>query len=247
MNICDPLRDILKHTNGLGFIEMVKLIGTTKDAKIEAMDNDKSVIMYGQMYQPIEGIDSTVGMSRLNVLKGCIDYQNFGSDKAKVSVVKQTRESVDVPVEIKFDSGNGTKANYRFMAEAMVNEQIKVPPFKGAKWNAVVEPTKAAIADLAYFGNMLGSFESTFIVSSENDALYFSIGQGTNDRTIFKFADGVSGNLKNWAYPLSQVLSILKLSSSSDCTMSFSDMGALKIDIDSGLGKYEYILPARQQ
>lgn len=75
----------------------------------------------------------------------------------------------------------------------------------------------------------------------------FSIGAGTNDRSVVKFAEGVSHSLKQWAYPLNQVLAILKLSGAGDCTMSFSDMGALKIDVDSGLGKYSYILPARQQ
>ena len=246
MNICDSLKDIIRHTHGLGFIDMVKLLGTSADTKIEAMDVDKSVIMYGQLYQPISELDSTIGLSRLNVLKGYLDYQKFTEGTASVNVVKQAKDGVDVPIELKFE-GSGNKSNYRFMAEAMVNEQIKVPPFKGAKWNAVVKPTKAALNDLSYFANVLGSFESSFIVSSDKGSLFFSIGTGTNDRSIVKFADGVPDPLKQWAYPLSQVLSILKLSAAGECTMSFSDMGALKIDIDSGIGKYEYILPARQQ
>lgn len=246
MNICDSLKDIVRHTHGLGFIDMLKLIGTSNDTKIEAMDIDKSVIMYGQLYQPINELDSTIGLSRLNVLKGYLDYQKFSEASSSVNVIKQNKDGVDIPIELKFE-GSGNKATYRFMAEAMVNEQIRVPPFKGATWNAVVKPTKSALADLTYFANVLGSFESTFIVSSDKGALYLSIGAGTNDRSVLKFADGVPGPLKQWAYPLSQVLAILKLSSSGECTMSFSDMGALKIDLDSGLGRYEYILPARQQ
>jgi len=31
------------------------------------------------------------------------------------------------------------------------------------------------------------------------------------------------------------------------CVMQFSDQGALQISIDSGLGKYDYILPAMNQ
>lgn len=246
MDIRDTLKDIIKHTHGLGFLDMVKFIGTDTDAKIESMDHDKSVIMYGQMYQPVSDLNSTIGLSRLNVLRGYLDYQKFSEGTASVAVIKQAKDGIDVPVEIKFE-GNGNKSNYRFMSEAMVSEQIKVPPFRGATWHAVVSPTKSALSDLSYFANVLGSFETTFIVSSDKGALYFSIGAGTNDRSVVKFADGVTHPLKQWAYPLNQVLAILKLSGAGECTMSFSDMGALKIDIDSGIGKYEYILPARQQ
>ncbi len=36
--LLDSLKDIVKHTHSLGFVEMVKLIGTATDAKIEAID-----------------------------------------------------------------------------------------------------------------------------------------------------------------------------------------------------------------
>lgn len=239
----DGLKDIVKHTQGLGFFDMVKIIGSDTEMKLETMDADKSVIMYGQMYQPMPELESTIGMSRLNVLKGCIEYQSFN----KLNVLTQkNKEDEDIPVAIEFKNTDGDVSVYRFMSEAMVNEQIKVPPFKGAKWNVTVSPTREALTKMSYFSSMHGSFESTFTVRVDKDSLYFDIGQGTNDRSTVKFATGVQGPLKQWAYPLSQVLSILKLSNSSDCSMSFSDMGALKIDVDSGIGKYSYILPARQ-
>ena len=52
---------------------------------------------------------------------------------------------------------------------------------------------------------------------------------------------------KGWAWPLAQVLSILKLSDTSQANMSFSDQGAMQISIDSGTATYDYILPARSQ
>jgi hypothetical protein len=75
--------------------------------------------------------------------------------------------------------------------------------------------------------------------------LNFSIGSGPTDRTNLPFAKGITGSLKHqWSWPLSQVLSILKLIDNEDVTIHFSDMGAMKIDIDSGIGRYSYILPA---
>lgn len=243
--LLDALKDIVKHTNSLGFIEMVKLVGSTANAKIEAIDGDKTVVIFGEMYQPIKGIDTTVGLSRISVLKGCIDFPGFASDKANVSIVSEQRNGVDVPTEILFDSGYGNTANYRFMSEAMVNEQIKVPPFKGATWNVTITPELKKVAELAYWQGTLGGFEKRFIVSTDQNKLNFHVGTGPTDRTTVLFANNITGSLKHqWSWPLTQVLSILKLADQSTATMKFSDMGALMIEIDSGIGKYTYILPA---
>jgi hypothetical protein len=240
MTILDSFKDIVKHTAGLGFIEMVKVIGSDKEAKIEAIDADKTVVIFGDMYQPITDINTTIGLSRLAVLKGNMEIHS----ESTIEVVKETKGNVDTPVEIKFDNKAGLVANYRFMSETMINEQIKVPPFRGATWNLTITPTKKAINTLSTYMGILGGFEKRFIVSIEKGTLYFSIGNGPTDRATVPFATGVTGTLKQWSYPLSQVLSILKLADAADCKMNFSDMGALKIDIDSGIGKYSYIVPA---
>jgi hypothetical protein len=246
MTLLDALKDIIKHTSSLGFIEMCKVVGTTTDAKIEAIDADKTVVIFGSMYQPITGIDTTVGLSRLAVLKGYIDFPLFSDPKANVSVITETRGGVTVPTEIKFDSGSENISVYRFMSEAMVNDQIKVPPFKGATWNITITPEQRRIKELSYFQGILGGFEKRFVVSVDKNTLNFNIGNGPTDRTTVPFATNVNGTLKHqWSWPLSQVLSILKLSETASTTsMKFSDMGALMIEIDSGIGKYSYILPA---
>lgn len=245
MNVLDGLKDIVKHTAGLGFIEMVKIVGTATDAKIETIDADKTVVITGSMYQPIAGIDTTVGLSRIPVLKGCIDFPGFAGDKATISVVTETRGGVAMPTEILFKSGVGHSANYRFMSESMINEQVKVPPFKGATWNVTVSPEKAKVADLSYWQGTLGGFEKRFTVTTDNGVLNFHVGSGPTDRTTLPFAENVTGTLKHqWSWPISQVISILKLGDTGTSTMKISDMGAMMIEIDSGIGKYSYILPA---
>lgn len=237
----DQMKDIVKHTHSLGFIEMVKLVGTATDAKIEAIDADKTVVIYGDLYQPIPDIATTVGLSRLAQLHGFIGLH----DKSTVSVVSELRGAVTAPTELKFDNGAGEVAAYRFMSETMANEQIKVPPFKGATWNVTIKPEKKKIDRLNAYQGILGGFEKRFVVSTDKDTLNFSIGTGPTDRSNIPFATGIVGALKHqWSWPLTQVLSILKLNDNEDVTMHFSDMGALKIDVDSGIGKYSYILPA---
>jgi len=46
---------------------------------------------------------------------------------------------------------------------------------------------------------------------------------------------------------VAQVTQILKLIESNECEMSFSDDGALQITLDSGMAKYQYILPAQSK
>lgn len=241
MSILDQFKDIVKHTHQLGFIEMVKVVGSDTEAKIEAIDGDKTVVIYGDMYQPIKDIESVVGLSRLAQLKGFIDLH----DKSVVSVISEQRGGVELPTELKFDNGEGEIAAYRFMSETMANEQIKVPPFKGATWNVTVKPEKKRIDRLNAYQGILGGTEKRFVVSTDKDVLNFAIGTGPTDRSNVPFATGITGALKHqWSWPLTQVLSILKLNDTEDLTMHFSDMGAMKIDVDSGIGKYSYILPA---
>jgi len=243
MNILDALKDITKHTHSLGFIEQVKVVGTAADAKIETKDVENTVIIYGSMYQPITGIESTIGLSRLSVLKGFISLH----ESSTVSIITDKRNNVDVPTDIKFDDGADTTSYYRFMAEATINELIKVPAFKGATWDITITPTLKSIATLSTHHGILSGYEKRFMVSvNAKGTLSFGIGAGPTDKTNIPFATSVTGTLKHqWTYPLSQVISILKLSdNASSVVMSFSDAGALKIDIDSGIGKYTYILPA---
>ena len=64
----------------------------------------------------------------------------------------------------------------------------------------------------------------------------------------FTFATGIQGKLdKTWAWPVAQVTQILKLIETNTCEMAFSDDGALQIKLDSGIGKYQYILPAQSK
>lgn len=237
----DSFKDIVRHTHSLGFIDMVKLIGTAADAKLEAIDPDKTVVMYADMLQPIAGFESTVGMSRMTQLKGFMDLHK----DSKVSIVTEQRGGVDVPTEIKFDAGHGDVAFYRFMSESMANEHIKVPPFRGATWNVTVTPEKSKIDRLSSVQGILGGLEKRFIVSVDNGNLMFSVGSGPTDRVTVLFAQNVTGTMKSsWSWPLTQVLSILKLNDTDTVTMHFSDMGALKLDVESSYGRYSYILPA---
>jgi hypothetical protein len=107
-------------------------------------------------------------------------------------------------------------------------------------------PTQKAIKDLQYFAGILGAFDPLLTARTVNGNLVFFIGDSSTDKVELPFASNVEGELKTgWSFPLSTVLTILKLSDTSTMNMKISDQGAMMIAVDSGLGMYEYILPAK--
>ena len=249
--IYDNLRDIIKHTHGLGFITAVKIRGDGVDTAVEAMADDKTAVLYGKLAKPITGLgDNTIGLARMGVLQGYLNFPPFKEKDASINIVSTERQDgTSTPSEIKFETTEGHTAHYRFMSGATADEQIKIPKFKGAEWDIAHQPTKKNLQDLAYFSNVLGSFESTFNIVVKGGAMYLGIGGNGADRSLVPFiASGVDVKFNaNWKWSLAQVLSILKLADGAECTMLLSNTsGALKIIVDSGVGEYEYILPSRQ-
>ena len=103
MAIKDILKDVLKHTHGLGIFEMVKITGDVEKATIETVDADKTVIFKGETHQPYpDFVDSTVGLSRMGVLQGYLQYPGFDGEGSTITVKTQERNNETVPVEVEF-------------------------------------------------------------------------------------------------------------------------------------------------
>ena len=248
--IKDVLLDIVKHTHQLGFIQAVKLENTEDGTMVEAMDDDRTVVLKGKLNNKLEEVPGLIGMGRLGVLSGYLNYEAYKDIKdSNIEVVHAKRNGKDTAEELKFTSPGGHQANYRFMVSSLIEEQLKTIKFKGVTWDVTVEPTQENLKDLAYWNGVMGGFEPTFVAKTDGTTLKFYIGDGANDRVEVPFTKNVEGKLsKGWAWPLAQVLSILKLrDTSKKTTVAFSDQGAMQVSIDSDIGKYEYILPARSQ
>tara|TARA_B000000557_G_C20795623_1_gene453097 strand:- start:651 stop:1415 length:765 start_codon:yes stop_codon:yes gene_type:complete len=246
-NMRDVLLDIVKHTHSLGFIQAVKINGNTgNETEIEAMDDDRSVVLKGKLHNAVSDFVGTIGLGKLGVLSGYLNFEGYNDPSSKIQVVKRQRNNESVPEELQFSSTSGYNANYRFMVSALIDEKLKSVKFKGVQWDLTIKPTQQNIKDLSYWAGVMGSVEPTFVAKTDGDVLKLYIGDGSNDRVEIPFATGCQAQLKKgWAWPLAQTLSILKLSDTSQTSISFSEQGAMKISVDSGIGLYEYILPAR--
>jgi hypothetical protein len=241
----DILQDLVAHTHSLGFIPLVKITSDNKETLIEAMAEDRSVIVSAKTKAPVSGLEGTFGMPNLNKLDlhlKCPEYK----ENAQISVVTAQRNGEDIPTGLHFENAaKDFKNDYRFMNQDIINEKLKSVKFKGAAWAIEFQPSVASIQRLK-FQSAAHSEETVFQVSTDNDNLIFSFGDASTHAGSFTFQSGVTGKLKqSWSWPVSQVQSILGLSG--DVTMKISDQGAMQITVDSGLVVYDYILPAQSK
>ena len=245
--IKDIFKDVLKHTHGLGIFEMVKMTGTVESTNIETVDPDKTVILKGKTINPVpDFVDATIGLSRMGVLQGYLQYPGFDDENASVQIVTQERNEETVPVEVEFISADGNDAHYRFMLADIVNQQLKEIKFKGAEFDINIVPTAKNLKDLGYFNSVLGTYEANFMPKTNGTDLFFHIGDGTSDRTKIHINSNIEGSIsRDWRWPLDIVLKILRLGDNANCVLSINDQGLLQIVVDSGLGVYTYLLPAK--
>ena len=241
----DILQDLVAHTHSLGFIPLIKVTATTQATEVEAMAEDRSVIVNAKTKTPVTEFEGVFGMPNLNKLDIHLKCPEYKED-AKISVVTAERNGDVIPTGLHFENkAKDFENDYRFMNTDIINEKLKSVKFKGAQWAIEFEPSVASIQRLKFQANA-HSEESVFQVSTDNDNLVFKFGDASTHAGSFVFQSGVTGKLKQaWSWPVIQVMSILALAG--DKTMKISDVGAMMITVDSGIATYDYILPAQSK
>jgi hypothetical protein len=246
MSTRDIVQDIVKHTAGLGFITSVKVTGTDESTTLDAMDADRTVILQAKLHNTVEEFNGEFGLGNLGFLAGVTGLGNYQTDDATVEVVARDRNGVSSPDHLMFRDADGNTDQYRFMSKEIIEQTLQTVKFKGVEWDVTLEPTKAKVNELQQVAGIYGGIEPNFTVKTEGTDLIVTVGAAdgsfTGKRT---FAQNVNGEItEGYAWPLAQVLAILKLGMSGTCVMQISKKGALMISVDSGIGKYDYILPA---
>jgi hypothetical protein len=240
----DILQDIVSHTHSLGFITTLK-VTAEDDTTIESMADDRSVIMTATTNTPVGAFVGTFGMPDLGKLAYHIKNPEYRDD-AKIDVIQAERNGETIPTHIHFENKGGDFQNdYRFMNKAIIEEKLKSVKFKGNSWDVEITPTMASIARMKLMAGA-HSEETVFQVKTEDGDLNFYFGDLNTHAGKFTFQHGIEGKLTHtWAWPVSQTIAILNLDG--DKTVSITDQGAMKITVDSGMAKYDYILPAQQK
>ena len=239
------LQDIVAHTNKLGFLNIVKITGTDDKTLIDSMADDRSVIMYAETKDPQPNMKGVFGMPQLEKLRYLVEGKEY-QDNAKIEVVTQNRNGEDLPVGLHFENKDGDfKNDYRFMNTEIINEKLKTVKFRGVKWDVEVSPSVQAIQRFQ-FQAAANNEHTTFLAKTDGGKLKFTFGDQSTHGGEFIFATDVTGTLnKGWTWPVTSVLSILKIADANNATISFSNEGAMQIMLDSGLATYKYIIPAQ--
>jgi hypothetical protein len=238
----DNLQDLIQYTHGLGVIDLIKITGTDKETQINAIAEDKSVVVSGTTKHPIAEFIGTFGMPNLSKLKTILGFDDYGTD-SKINVTQTQRDGVDVPSAIHFETKSGDFVNdYRLMAKTIVDEKVKSVTFKGATWNVEFTPTIAGIQRLKKQAQA-NSEEQNFATKTDNGDLKIYFGDPSTHSGNFVFQSGVTGSLnKAWNWPVKVFLAIMDLPG--DKKVRIADAGATEITVDSGLATYTYLLPA---
>jgi hypothetical protein len=241
----DILQDVVAKTHALGFLSLVKVTSENEATTIESMAEDRSVILSSETHTAVPEFKGTFGMPNLDKLALHLKNPEYQKD-AKIAVVEAERNGEVIPTHIHFENTSGDFENdYRFMNKQIIEEKLKSVKFKGAAWNVTFQPSMASIQRMK-LQSAAHSEEPTFNVSTKDGDLVFSFGDASTHAGNFVFQHGIEGTLAHsWSWPVAQVQSILNLDG--DLTMSISDQGAMQISVDSGLAKYDYILPAQSK
>jgi len=238
------LQDIVAHTNKLGFLNIVKITGTAQKTSIDSMADDRTVIMYAETANPYPDMIGTYGMPQLEKLRYLLDGKEYQED-SKIEVVTAERNGETIPVGLHFENKDGDfKNDYRFMNQDIINEKLKTVKFRGVKWDVEVEPSIAAVQRFQFQAGA-NTEHTTFLAKTDGDKLTFTFGDVSSQGGEFVFATGIVGKItKAWTWPVTSVLSILKVADANNTKISFSNEGAMQITLDSGLATYKYIIPA---
>jgi hypothetical protein len=233
----------VQHTHGLGVIDLVKIVGTENETILEAIAENRSVILQAKFKGPIAEFVGTFGMPNLGKLNTVLNIPEY-KENAVITVSTQDKNGEMIPVGVHFENKSGDfKNDYRFMSAEIVNDKLKTVRMKQVAWNIDIVPSAASIQRLKFQASA-NSEENNFIAKTENNDLKFYFGDHSSHAGNFVFQSGVSGKLsKAWAWPVAVVISILSLPG--DKTFKISDEGAAMITVDSGIAEYNYILPAQ--
>lgn len=240
----DILKDIVAHTHDTGLLDMVKITGTEEKTFLNAMAENRTVIMEAETIAPHPDMIGVFGMSQMSKLKYNLECPEY-KEGAEITIQSAERNGETVPTGLHFENKAGDfKNDYRFMNTEVINEKMKTVKFRGVKWDVTVKPSVAA---LQRFHMQVGanSEHPSFLAKTDNGNLKFIFGDASTHGGEFVFETGISGKLdRGWTWPVVAIASIFKAASGKELELSISNEGALQITIDSGLATYKYIIPA---
>ena len=237
----DYVQDLVKNVISTGFFEKVKITASNKDIIVEALEKEKDVVLKGKFTTSLKDLNGEFGLSNLSLLSHIISDSEFNSDDSKLEVVYKDKN----PEELTYENKSKSYINYRFMSTKLIPDQ---PKFIEPAWDVVIKPTKASIQQFSWAATGLGAYEQYFTPTITNGELKFLIGEAgaANQRGAVTFATDLKEKFDSQhKWKISHIQTVLKLADSSETEMAFSSKGAIQITVNTGVGVYKFIFPAK--
>jgi len=237
------LQDIVRSTSGIEF-SVVRVEGTDKETKYQSTSDDRTVIMNATTSDPVEDFKGIFGLSNLGLLSGLAGSKSFKGDDGTVTMKREKRDNKEVPISIVFDNDAGMHATYRLMSETAIPAQ---PKFAGTTYVIEIdEPPRQKINEFSEMAGLYSAQETKFTPKVIDNHLIFAIGEensASHSASVLFSKDVGKGYDGGFAWPIDQVLTVLKLADSGKTNIALSNDGILKIDIDTGIANYEFLFP----
>ena len=241
------LKDVVKKIGGLGFIDTIKVTGTDEATKIEAIDNEKTVIIKAKLNITQSSLKGEFGVSSLPLLTGLLNFTSYQTDDATFNVKLRDINGKQVPEEFEFRDANGMGSTFRLMSGNLVAEQ---PLVADIKWDVSFVPSKSKIQEFGSLSGLYSQFDQFFSVKTKDGNVILTIGDegAATHRASMVFAEKVDGELKGeLLWPINQFLSILKMADGNTFSVNITSKGAMQISVQTEHAEYQYVLPARRR
>lgn len=238
----DFLQDLVAHTHTLGVLPNIRVNATGDTAYIDAVSEDRHVVLMATTHSKINGLEGKFAMNNLHKIDlhlKCPEYR----ENAKINLILEDRGNEVLPTGIHFQNENGDYQNdFRFTNKSLLDLTMKNVEFVCPRWDVEFQPLQNSIQRFK-FQVAAHTEETLFHVTTKDNNLIFSFGDMNTHAGSFVFQSNISGHIKkNWLWPKSTVLAVLNLDG--DKTIRITDDGALQITVDSGITEYNYIFKA---
>lgn len=243
----DMVQDLVRNAVSTGFFDKIKITAGNKQVAVEALENNKQVILKATTKVPVDSWEGEFGLANLSLLNSIVNDSEYSHKDSVLEMQFQAKGGVDVPTELHYTNKSKSFVAYRFLAKELVPDQ---PKYNEPAWDVTVKPTKSAIQQFAWASSSLSGYEQYFIPKTVDGNLKFFIGEenGANQRGGVVFASGVTGDFESsHKWPIALVAQILKLADGADAEMKFSVKGAIQIQLSTGLVEYKFVFPAKMR
>ncbi|RFP17896.1 hypothetical protein D0T25_20630 [Duganella sp. BJB488] len=253
MEVITAFKDIVDHLLIIKGIEWVRIEGASKSCTLKTMDKKAGFVIDITMNEPIEKMNGTFGIHDIAHLNRILRAPGFDIPTASVQFIgSESGKEKWGGGFLHFDNGAGQTYDKSIVGKYQADGQMNVPGLRQPfQFDTAFFPDEKGIELLKYWHKEMQEFDVknvAFLNKNGNVICRYGLSCGRQNYEFpFKRSAGATSQVI-WEFPTEPILAILNLyPTSKSVSISISDIGLMKIDVDSGLANYCYLIVPHQQ